>query len=75
MRYLTFNGGQSIHQQLAPPPDAANRREQQKLADRQSKLSPEEIDALLKQSEEGVRYMRKNWGSMWRLPRYPMRLR
>lgn len=74
MRYPTFNG-QSIHQQLAPPPDAANRREQQRHADRQSKISPEEIDSLLKQSEEGVRYMRENWGSMWKLPRYPMRLR
>jgi len=75
MRYLTFNGGQSIHQQLAPPPDAANRREQQKLADRQSKLSPEEIDRAFEQGRRGVEYMRENWGSMFRLPRYPTRLR
>uniref|UniRef100_A0A6H1Z9Q9 Uncharacterized protein n=1 Tax=viral metagenome TaxID=1070528 RepID=A0A6H1Z9Q9_9ZZZZ len=70
---MTFPG-RPVWQDLAP--DAAHRREQQKVADqRESLLTAEDIDRALEQGRAGVEYMRKNWGSMWRLPRYPMRLR
>lgn len=42
---------------------------------RQSKLSPEEIDALLEQSARGVRYLRRQLDQVFRLPRHNIRLR
>jgi len=66
--------GDPVWKQLALP-DAANRREQQRLADRESLLTAEDIERALEQGAGGVKYMRENWGSMFRLPRYPTRLR
>lgn len=42
---------------------------------RKSKLSPEEVDALLEQSAAGVRYLRRQLDQVFRLPRHSIRLR
>lgn len=39
-------------------PDAANRREQQKLADRESLLRPGDVDALIEQARINIEAMR-----------------
>jgi hypothetical protein len=57
-------------QLLLPFPETQQQRQRRK-----SKLSPQEIDALLEQSARGVEYLRKQLNQVFRLPRRSLRLR